>query len=348
MLDGSRGFRWLRSLLGSLARVACAAALLGAAPLFASCGGEQTPASSPIRAAVDLDGEALALLPPGAILVLTVDVHALYADRAFGGQIGALVESALPLGAGTGFVASRDLEQATFASYALQGADAVAVLRGHFDAAAIDRAAHAHTATPGGTGLLAATPYSGHTMYTVANVGFAVLTPRTILAGTGAGLRLALDRIKDGRVRPELPPSMLETLRTKDAAAAFAGDFSGTSLAGLEGLPIPPWVGSVKGARGTATLRDPGVNVAATLTFDSPQHATAGGDALRQLSALVNTMAVTGVVPKLLNLGINPDGANVQIAFAMEDAAVRSLLQHLPQWLPSPNSDAARASNNAH
>jgi hypothetical protein len=327
------GFRRCSRLSSSFALAVRALIAAAALPLLASCGAEQSAANAPKGAAIDLDGDAIALLPPGAVVAVSLDVHALYADHAFGAQIGALAESVLPLGPDTGFVPSRDLEQATLASYALQGADAVAVLRGHFDAAAIERAAQAHAASH--AGVVATTPYSGHTMYTVANIGFAVLTPRTILAGTGAGLRLALDRIRDGRVRPELPVAMMETLRTKDAVATFAGDFTATSLAGLQGLPIPPWVGLVKGVRAAATLHEPGVNVAGSVTFDSPEHASAGGDAMRQLSTLVNTMAVTGVVPRLINLSIATEAANVQVSFGMEDAAIRSLLQHLPQWLPS-------------
>jgi hypothetical protein len=309
-------------------------ALLSAAILVAlSCGGEQSSPKAPIAQGIDVDGDVLALLPAGPIAVLTADVRALSQSLAFGAQVGTLVDAITPIGAGAGFVASRDLERLTVASYAIQGADVVAVLRGRFDAQAIDRAAQAHAAGQGHAGLLAATPYSGHTMYTVANTGFTVLSPRTLLAGTGAGLRLALDRIRDGRVKPELSPAMLDALRAKDAVLAFAGDFSSSSLASIQGLPIPPWVAALKGARGTATVRDPGVQVALELSFDTAEHASTGADSMRQLSTLVNAMAVSGVVPPLQGLSITPNGANVHIGFGLEESALRPFLQRLPQWL---------------
>jgi hypothetical protein len=313
------------------------AALLVAVLPTVACGGEQPSPSAPTSPGIDLDGDPLALLPGGAIAVLALDVQSLSQSPAFSSSIGALADGLLPLAADTGFVASRDLQRVTVASYAIQGADAVAVLRGHFDAKAIDRAAQAHAASPTHSGVLSATPYSGHTMYTVANTGFAVLTPQTLLAGTGAGLRLALDRIRDGHVRPELAPSVLETLRTKDAVAAFAGDFPPSAFASVQGLPIPPWVGAVRSIRATASLRTPGVQIALDATFDTAEHAATGADSMRQLSALVNTMAASGVLPPLQGLAIAPNGPNVHITFGLEEAALKPFLAHLPQWLPKAN-----------
>jgi hypothetical protein len=328
--------------------------LASALPLVASCGGSEPPPSVPTAPAVDLDGDPIALLPPGAVVALGLDVHGLYASPAFGKQVAAIADSFLQLGSDAGFVPSRDLEQVTLASYSLSGDD-VAVLRGHFDAKAIQQAAG--KASSGGpvqtpsSGLLAATPYSGYTMYALADVGFAVLTPKTALAGSGAGLRRALDRIKDGHIRPELPSAMVDALRTlgtQGAVAAFAGDFSGASLASLQHLAVPPWVASVKALRATAALQPPGVRISGSVSFDSSMHASNGADGMRQVGSLVNTMAVAGVVPKLENLVVTADGANVQIAFALEDTSVRSLLQQGPEWLPKPNLGAARASNVQH
>jgi hypothetical protein len=321
------------TLLCSLSRsvsifLAVGAALASLALGVLSCAAhEPTPANGPQAASIDLDGDALALLPPGAVTVATVDVHAFYESHALGGQVGALADALLPLMTEAGVVPSRDVERVTFASYALQGADAVVVLRGRFDPGAVARTA---------AGVLAATPYSGQTMYTHGNVGFAVLTGRTILGGSGAGLRLALDRIRDGRVKVELPPGMLDTLRTKDVVAAFAADFTSSPLTALQGLPIPPWATAVKGARGVVTLREPGVNVSGSITFDDPAHATAGVEAVRQLGALINTMAVAGVVPQLRNFAVSTDGANVQVTFAIDEASARSVLEQIPQFLPSP------------
>jgi hypothetical protein len=331
--------RGMLANVGALPRIvrrALAALLVGLLPVLA-CGGEQPSPNAPTAQGLDLDGDPFALLPAGAVAVLTIDVRTFSQSPAFGAPIGALADAFLPLGADTGFVASRDLERLTVASYAIQGADVVAVVRGRFDPGAIERAAQAHAASSSRSGVLSATPYSGHTMYTVANTGFAALTPHTLLAGTGAGLRLALDRIRDRHVRPELAAPMLDTLRTKDTVAAFAGDFTTSSLASIQGLPIPPWVGAVKGMKGTASLRDPGVQVALDLTFDTAEHATSGADSMRQLSILVNTLAASGVLPSLQGLGITPNGSSVHVSFGLEEATLKPFLTRLPQWLPRAN-----------
>ena len=319
-----------------------------ALPLVSGCGGAQPAVSAPPAPAVDLDGDAIALLPPGPVVVGLVDVHALCANPTLGPQIASLVDSRMPLGEGAGFVASRDLDQVILASYSLASADEVAILRGRFDAKAVDRAAGKSPAQPHSSGFVAATPYAGFTMYTVGDIGFAVLTSKTAVAGSGPGLRHTLDRIKDGRIHPELAEPMMETLRTKGVVAALAADFGGSSLASVPGLPIPPWVGAVKTVQGTAALQPPGVQVSGSVSYDSPQRASSGADSMRQLLNLVNTMAGAGVLPKLLNLVIQADGVNVRLAFAVEESALRSLLQRVPEWLPSPNLGAARASNEQH
>jgi hypothetical protein len=324
----------LRSFAGSFALGVSLAVL----PLLvASCGAsEQAAANAPKALGIDLDADAVLLLPPGVVVAATVDARALYENRSFGGQLGALAASLLPLLSEAGVVPSRDIERITFASYALQGADAVVVFRGNFDPPTIERAAGS---------VLAATPYSGRTMYTLGNMGFTVLTPHTVLAGAGGGLRVALDRIRDGRVKDDLPPSMHDTLRTKDVAAAIAADFSASPITALQGLPIPPWAAAIKGARGVVTLREPGVNVSGTITFEDPQHAAAGGDAVRQLGSLINAVALAGVIPKLHDFVASADGSSVQVAFAVDDASFRSLLDQLPRFLPQSKPPPHAASN---
>jgi hypothetical protein len=322
---------WLRAFV-----LASAAFLAPSLPV--SCGGRgATPANAPAAPAFDLDGDEVALLPPGAIVAATVDVRAACENREFGAQVSALANALLPHEVEVGLVPSRDVERVTFASYALQGADAVVVLRGRFDPAAIARAAGS---------VFAATPYSGRTLFTHGNVGFALLTSRTVLAGSGPGLRLALDRIRDGRTNPELAAPMRDTLRTKNVAAAIAADFTGAPLTALQGLPVPPWVGSVKGARGVATFQEPGVRVSGSLTFDDTSHAAAGILAVRQLASLIDAIAVSGAVPKLGNFTSGADGSDVQVGFTIDQASLRSVLAGLPQWLPSGTSSAAP--NGAH
>jgi hypothetical protein len=329
------------------------ALLLAIAPM-ASCGGGEVgqPHAPAGASAQDLDGDAIALLPAGAVAAATVDARALYANHAFGAQVVQVAEVLLPLGAEAGFVPSRDVDRVTVAWYAVTGADFVAVVRGRFDPVAIQKAADAHSAAHAG-GVLAATPYSGHTMFTVADVGFSVLTPHTALAGTAAGLRLALDRIRDGRVRRELPPALTDTLDAKDAAFAFAGDFAASPLSGVQGLPMPAWVSGVKGARMTGAFHETRLDVSGSVIFGDPKQASAGADGMRQIGALVNTVALAGVVPELKNLDIAPDGSGVRVAFGVDETQLRRLLQQVPQWLPQrlsqpPGAQGVLPLANAH
>jgi hypothetical protein len=298
-----------------------------AAWLLVSCAGSETGAGprAPLQVTEEqLDGDPLLLLPPGPILALTFDARAFYEGRSFGADLGLVAEKLLPLATEAGFSPSRDVDRVVVGSYAMQGADVVAVVRGRFDGAQMVRAA---------AGALVSTPYADRQMYTVSTFGFTVLTPHTFLMGTAAGLRRALDRIHDGRVKMDLPPWAIEALETKGAAFAFAGDFGGAPLSGLQGLPLPPWVGGVKTIRGFGDFHDPGVNVQGTVAFNDPPHASAGADAMRQLGALINTVAIAGVVPQLKNLTIDADGPNVRCAFAVDEAPVHALLKQLPQWI---------------
>jgi hypothetical protein len=313
------------------------AALVVATCLSAACGGASpaptTPAAAP---AIDLDGDPVTLLPPGAIAAATIDARALYDNQVLGAQVAQIAEAALPLGSSAGLVPSRDIDRITVGWYAVTAADFVAVVRGRIDPAAIQRVA---SSQPG----VAATSYSGHTMYTVADVGFSVLTSHTALVGTASGLRLALDRIRDKRVKVDLPAPFIETLATPQAALAFAGDLGSSPLPAMGGLPVPPWVSGVKGLRATGIFKDKRLQVSGSFSFADPGHAAAGADGLRQLGALVNAVAVSGAVPELQGLEITGDGNAVRFAFGVDEAKLRRVLEQVPQLIPG-RGGAARGS----
>jgi hypothetical protein len=317
-----------------------------------SCGGEQPTSSVPRASAIDVDGDPVALLPPGAVLGFFAEVHGLVTNPALGRDISAMLDSQLPGGQEVGFVPRRDLDRVVVASYGLQGTDTLAVLRGHFDAAAIEKAAR----SAAGAGVAAqaspsnviglGTSYGGHALYTLEDGRFAVLSPKTILAGNGHALELALDRIKSGGAGPGLAPQMVEALHVKDAACAVTGDFGVASLSSLQGLPIPPWVGSVKTLTMALALDDPNVKVTGALGFDAADRAQEAADAVQKLLTLVNTMAVAGVVPKLENLVIKADGTAVLLGFSVEEDKLRNFLHRLPEWLPRARRPVA--SNDPH
>jgi hypothetical protein len=317
--------RYVRSISSSIGRRGFALTVLAA---VAACGASETnvqPRAPAVVTVDQLDGAPFTLLPPQPILVVTIDARAAFDSPSYGADLAALANKLLPLAADAGFAPTRDVDRIVIGSYSFQGSDVVAILRGRFDAAEIVRAAGS---------ALTSTPYADRQMYTTSTFGFTILTPHTVLVGTPAGLRHALDRIHDVRVKLDLPPWMMETLETKDAAFAFGADFAGAPLSvGLQGLPVPPWLGSVKTARGAGNFHEPGVNVAGTVTFDDPTHATSGASGMRQLGSLVNAAALAGVAPQLQDLTISADGSDVEAKFSIDAAAFHTLLKQFPQYL---------------
>ena len=146
--------------------------------------GVGTGASAPARRDRGHDGEdPLALFPAGALGMFAIDMHAFYASESTGPTAAKVAEKYFPIGAEAGFSPSRDLDRVTAGVYSMQGADGLATLVGRFDAAKIQKLADSKTQLHGG-GLLVASQYAGRTLYTVADVGFTIVSPHLVLGGT--------------------------------------------------------------------------------------------------------------------------------------------------------------------
>jgi hypothetical protein len=303
---------------------------------LAACGGgggghAQTPAE---LTADQIDADPIALLPGSPIGVAQVDARAFYASATVGAQLATLSEKAMPLGDEVGFKPSRDVDRVVAASYGSQGADVVAVFSGRFDESKITAAAEAHTTTKGG-GTIVESEYAGRHVFAVGDAGFTVLTPKTALAGSQAGIRRVLDRVQGGKVSKDVPSWMLDTLATPSAAAAVAVDFTQPAAsAALGSLPIPA-AKNVKTARGVADFKPPGMHVALTLEYADAAAASSGANSLKQAATLEGLAAMTGLAPKLQDVAIASADANVQASFAVDDASMRKLLVLLPQLVGS-------------
>ena len=110
--------------------VLLAVAILSLA-LCAACGGKGAASGNDARAAADAD--PLALLPGSAIVLATLDVHAMYASPSVGATVASLVDSVLPLGPDAGLDPSRDVDRLVLGGYAGNQADVAVVLSGRFD-----------------------------------------------------------------------------------------------------------------------------------------------------------------------------------------------------------------------
>src|SRR5262249_29139257 len=131
----------------------------------------------------------------------------------------------IPIGQEAGFVAQRDLRSMVGGVYSLAGADAVAVAQGDFRPDLIQAAADRHATTALGVPLVHS-KYAGNDVYTAGNVGFTVVTAHTLLVGNETGMRRALDRIRDGRVRREVPDWMTKLMDNPQASMLLAGDLT--------------------------------------------------------------------------------------------------------------------------
>ena len=238
-------------------------------------GNQGLHAASPSElTAAQIDADPLALLPGSATVIATVDARAFYASGSLGAELAALSEQLVPIGDEAGFKASRDVDRVVVGTYSSEGLDLAAVVSGRFDEAKIRQAAEAHTQTRAG-GLIAASQYAGHSVYTVNDVGFAILTPKTALAGTQTGIRRALDRVHDGKVKREVAPWAQSTIDTPNAAATVTADFAQPIATAAVGAFPLPWAKGLNRIRMVADFKPPGTHVAGTITYaDAP---SAGG-----------------------------------------------------------------------
>jgi hypothetical protein len=315
-----RGFSFLFVLVAFVSIALCS---------VTGCGGKKEDAKAP-TAESNMD-DALALLPGSAIAVGTVDARAFFGSKAFGAELAKLVEKYLPIGQEAGFQASRDVDRVTFASYSYQGIDAAAIIVGKFDEAKIKQVALQHTPTKSG-GMLVASQYAGRDVYTVNNVGFTILSPTKAIAGTESGIRRVLERIKDGRVKRDIAKWMIETVETPGAVAAVAGDFATQPIPAEAMRQVPvAFVQTAKAVRVLLTFKEPGVQVAGSLTYADPQAAQTSSDQVRQAAGMSKWLALIGI--KVQNVDVKVENLDVQVKLEVDDQSLRQLLASVPQWL---------------
>ncbi|MBX3209235.1 MAG: hypothetical protein KF764_29655 [Labilithrix sp.] len=297
--------------------------------LLVACGGDKKEVKAP---AVDngMD-DALALLPGNAIAVGTVDARAFFGSQTFGSEVAKLVEKYLPVGQEAGFQASRDVDRITWASYSYSGIDAAAIVVGRFDEAKIKEAALQKTPTKSG-GVLVASQYAGRDVYTVNNVGFTVLSSTKAIAGTESGIRRVLERIKDSRVKRDIAPWMIETVETPGAASAVAGDFATQPMPAEAIRQIPvPFIQSMKALRLLVTFKEPGLQIAGSLTYPDEQGAGTASEHVKQVANQAKWLALIGV--KVQNVDVKTEKQDVQVKLEVDDQSLRQVLASAPAWL---------------
>lgn len=255
--------------------------------------------------AATIDKDLFALLPAGIIVFGNLDARSLFATE-IGGDIASLIASVVPLGPESNFSIGRDVSRVVGGVYAMQGVDFCVAVRGNFDVAAINAAATNRATVPSGAPIVR-TQYGPYQLFTVANLGFVMLTPSTMLSGNEIGMRRALDRLRYNRLGRAIPSWMIGFAESTGSVFSVAGDFGAESAPsiGPNGLltsaprassaaaPILaaaaqnfPFLADLRALRVVGNFQSPGMNLAGALTYGSPERAEAGGVALRNLASM--------------------------------------------------------------
>jgi hypothetical protein len=273
-----------------------------------------------------IDRDPLALLPSEPLAITWVDAQAFFAS-AMGGEANRLATKYIPLGQDAGFVAQRDLRTIVGGVYSLAGADFVAVAQGDFHPdlikAAVERASAAPSAVP-----LVRSSYAGNDVYTAATIGFTVVTAHTILLGNQTGMRRALDRIRDNRLKRDVPDWMIKLVEQPQASLVLAGDASGRPEMNALAQTAPFLVG-LSAFRILGNFQPPGLNFAGTLSYPDAQKANAGADALRnagQLAGALNLLAIFGLSSPLRKLEVSTQGTDTMFVSAVDGKGLADLL----------------------
>jgi len=295
--------------------------LLVAASLLVGCGGGKG-AESPAEAKTDLDADPLGLVPGQALVVASVDMHAVGASTN-GPAIAQLADSFVPFGDDAGFQLTRDVDKILVATYAANESDVAGVVSGRFDVAKLNAVQQTRQGTP-----ITHSTYAGFTTDTAGAVTIVPLTAKTVVAGTTERVHRVLDRVQQKTLTRAVPGWVGDTLATQGAAFAVAADFSWTPIAAATlGAVNLSWLKGLQVARILGDLNPPGLNVAATLTYADAAGAQAAADGVRQLDTIQKLFAPALLGAHAENLTVTPAGNDVSCKFAVSDQSLQALAQ---------------------
>lgn len=279
--------------------------------------------------AEDIDKDPIALLPGGPVGFGYLDAQAFFASS-IGPSGLRLASRVVPLTPEMGFDPKRDIQTVWVGVYSMQGADFAMIVQGAFDrksiAAAADRGAVTAVGKP-----LTKIDYAGNTMYVSGEVGLVLLTDKTALVGNSAGLRRGLDRIRDARVKREIPDWMIDLAKTDGAQVTFAADLT-TQAAPAAMVAQVPFLQGMKTGRLVGKFEPPGLKVAGALTYPdaaSAQNAEGQIKQVGQLAMMANALSFLGVGTPLQGLDTKCEEADVQVLAVLEGVALGKLLENV-------------------
>lgn len=281
---------------------------------------------------VNIDADAFALMPFGAVMVASLDAKQI-ANSTAGGDLISLGEKLVPFAQQIDFQVKRDLDHAYIGMYSFSGADMLGVLTGTFHPDKLEAAAGKGINTP--YGIVVVSTYAGRKLYTVANQGFTMLTEHTALAGTEAAMRRALDRIQAGTIQREIAPWMADWVTQSGYAATVASDVTKQSF-GKTVTSYIPWIQGVQYVRARGRFNPDGsMGISGSLTYPDAQKAQNAAQGLGSIAKSFSIMAVLkviGIDPLVRNLTVTPSGNDAQFATVIDEKALRNVIHLLTDW----------------
>jgi hypothetical protein len=286
------------------------------------------------KTAPQIDADPLALLPGGAITVGVLDAQALFASQ-FGDKLLEVAKRRAPVPEAAGFDPKRDVTKLYFGVYSMQGADVAGVAVGNFDPKKIEAAADGVQKTPLGVPVTKST-YAGRALYTADSIGFTILTTRTALFGNQTGIRRALDRIKEGTAKRELPAWAGKVLSPGSAPFAFGSN--------LKENPVPnalrsklPFLDGVETLAVVGNFASPGVNLAGTLVYPDETAAKTGAGKVSETRSMLDTytpfLALLGIPQPVRKLEADAVGKEGHFVAGIDAMAFSALLTRLDDLL---------------
>ena len=167
-------------------------------------------------------------------------------------------------------------------------------------------------------------------------IGFTVLTRRTALFGNQTGIRRALDRIKGGTAKRELPPWAAKVLNPGAAPFAFGSN--------LKENPVPnalrsklPFLDGVETLAVVGNFAPPGVNLAGTLVYPDETAAKTGAAKVAETRAMLDTytpfLALIGIPQPVRKLDADAVGKEGHFVAGIDAVAFSALLSRLDDLL---------------
>lgn len=323
---------------GELVRALGLAFLCGGCLMACAAPAEQIVQTAAGRRASDLevDGDPWRLLPGGAVAWFRFDPRSL-SGVTYESDVNRLLLEHLPLSDGQGFQLTRDVEETVLGVYATAGADVAAVARGTFDAAQIEAAIEKKPSGASGRPILKTT-FAGRVVYVADGWAMVPVTSRTLVFGTEVGVRRVIERIEEGRIQRSLPAWYEQMLEVKGAGFAWGID--------LDAQPVPSTVrtkldflSGLRAGRLLGNFESPGLNLAGTLSYDSPDSAQKASVSLENWGQTLRVAGLVGALQSpsgggsIRRLEARATGKETQVAVEVDERLIQTLLRGMQDLL---------------